>query len=375
MRSGKTLLFALAVLLLCSLFATMMSTHHVAEGFASSSPTLTPEAIARNRQIGLLPALPPDLLAANNITDPVGTPMNPNKAQMEHVKSFYAENPSKPSSSLSLWEQLKFNFFNLSPNAQRIFNESRVATEGFAPGDPLTPAQIQANTIALANQTAQSRTPQIVAIPGATSKGPPPALPYDILAANKITDPVGTPMNPNVDQMSLIKEYYAKNPKAPPTPLSLRDQLMFNYFNLPGDLQNKFKAMANPPMDNSLMMMPGSAQVPTVMMGGPAPMEIRPDAPTSSWSRNGVQIVSNVPQTCAPFVQQTMDADGNYFGARVQAGMPQNAMSFPPPSYSIGPPNTMGSFTNTPIQIQPTAVANPLPFRAPIPTASLTPVR
>ena len=38
MRSVNTLLFALGVLFMCSLFATMMATHHSAERFADAPP-------------------------------------------------------------------------------------------------------------------------------------------------------------------------------------------------------------------------------------------------------------------------------------------------------------------------------------------------
>jgi hypothetical protein len=303
MRSGKTLLFALAVLFLCSLFATMMSTHHVAEGFAPGDPTtaaLTPAQLATLQQ-------------ANSTA---ATPMTP--IQMAKMQ------------------------------------------------------QNQAN---------------IQAVP----PGVQPAFPPEFLAKNNITDPIGSPLNPSNDQMRVVTEFYNNNPtKKPPASLSLRDQLMFNVSVLPLDQLTAFKNlgqvaatnanMANnslvmmnappmPPMGGSMPVPPMGGSMPMPSMGGPMqmPVEVAPDAPTTSWSRNGVQIVTNVPQKCTPFVQQTMEADGNYFGARVPAGIPQNAMSFPPASYSyVGPPQTSfvpesATFAPTPIPmpIQPAATKPP----------------
>ena len=303
MHSGKTLLFALAVLLLCSLFATMMATHHVAEGFAPGDP-----------------------VAPTGVT--------------------------------------------------------KVAT-----GSAMTPERLATLTTTVQQANAQAN---VQALP----LGMRPALSPDILAANNITDPVGSPLNPSNDQMRVVTEFYAQNPKKPPTPLSLRDQLMFNVSNLPLDQLTAFKnlgmvAANNANManmaNNSLMMM--SPPTPMPQTGGPMqmPVEVAPDAPTTSWSRNGVQIVTNVPQKCTPFVQQTMEADGNYFGARVPPGMPQNAMSFPPASYSYtgpppttyipgssaytGPPTTTsfvpGSATFTPTSIPATAPIQPAATKPP----------
>jgi hypothetical protein len=233
MRSGKTLLFALAVLLLCSLFATMMSTHYVAEGFAPGDPT----TISAER-----------LAALNTIQQANSTALGLTAAQ----------------------------------------KAAQIAT---------TAANIQA-----------------------LPPGMQPALSADLIVANNITSPIGTPLNPTNDQMKLVTEFYAKNPKKPPTPLSLRDQLQFNYDNLPPDIQLYFKKL-------------GSGSDPTVSMGSVVP--------TTSFYRDSTPVVTDVPQTCAPYIQQTMEADANYFGAKVPAGLPQNAMSFPPASYSyMGPPQT-----------------------------------
>jgi len=303
MRSGKTLLFALAVLFLCSLFATMMSTHHVAEGFAPGDPTTA----------------------------------------------------------------------------------------------ALTPAQIQAQlaTFQKANSTAATpMTPIQMANIQALPPGMQPAFPPEFLAKNNITDPIGSPLNPSNDQMRVVTDFYNNNPtKKPPTSLSFRDQMMFNVSVLPLDQLTAFKnlgqvAATNTNIaNNSLVMM--NAPIPMPSTGGPMPMpstggpmpmpstggpmsmpvEVAPDAPTTSWSRNGVQIVTNVPQKCTPFVQQTMEADGNYFGTRVPAGIPQNAMSFPPASYSYTGLPTATSVVPGSATFAPT----PIPMSIPIATAGNSP--
>ena len=312
MRSGKTLLFALAVLFLCSLFATMMSTHHVAEGFAPGDPTTV------------------------------------------------ALTPAQIQAQLATFQQANSTALGLTA----------------------------------AQRAAQITAANIQALP----PGMQPALSPDILAANNITERVGAVWNPSNDQMKVVTEFYAKNPKAPPTPLSLRDQLMFNYVNLPPDQQTAFRnlgqvAATNANMaNNSLVMMnappmpstggsmpvpPMGGPMPMPSMGGPMqmPVEVAPDAPTTSWSRNGVQIVTNVPQKCTPFVQQTMEADGNYFGARVPAGIPQNAMSFPPASYSYTGPPTATSFVPGSATFAPTPIPAqiPTPIPAPIQPAATKP--
>ncbi len=308
MRSGKTLLFALAVLLLCSLFATMMSTHYVAEGFAPNDPTtaaLTPAQI---------------------------------QAQLETLQ--------------------KAN--------------STAAT-------PMTPIQMA---------KMQQNQANIQALP----PGMQPAFPPEFLAKNNITDPIGSPLNPSNDQMRVVTDFYNNNPtKKPPASLSLRDQLMFNVSVLPLDQLTAFKnlgqvAATNANMaNNPLVMM--NAPMPMPSTGGPMsmPVEVAPDAPTTSWSRNGVQIVTNVPQKCTPFVQQTMEADGNYFGARVPAGIPQNAMSFPPASYSYTGPPTATSFVpgsaayaGPPLStsfVPESATFKPTLIQTPIPTPIPTPIQ
>jgi hypothetical protein len=275
--------------------------------------------------------------------------------------------------------------------------------EGFAPGDPttaaLTPAQIQAQlaTFQQANSTAATpMTPiQMAKITAANIQALPPgmqpAFPPEFLAKNNITDPIGSPLNPSNDQMRVVTEFYNNNPtKKPPASLSLRDQLMFNVSVLPLDQLTAFKnlgqvAATNANIaNNSLVMM--NAPIPMPSTGGPMPMpstggpmsmpvEVAPDAPTTSWSRNGVQIVTNVPQKCTPFVQQTMEADGNYFGARVPAGIPQNAMSFPPASYSYTGPPTATSFVPGSATFAPTPIPAqiPTPIPAPIQPAATKP--
>jgi len=257
-----------------------------------------------------------------------------------------------------------------------MMTSHRVA-EGFAPGDPTAAGSAAVTPIQTALMQADQKTMQqnqanIRALP----PGLQPAFPPDFLAKNNITDPIGSPLNPSNDQMRVETEFYAKNPKKPPTPLSLRDQLMFNYVNLPPDQQTAFRNLGQVAATNAnmAMMSPPPTQTGSVSMqmpvGGPtmpqmgAPVEVAPDAPTSSWSRNGVQIVSNVPQTCAPFVQQTMNADGNYFSARVPAGMPQNAMSFPPASYSYTGPATSATMQMN----QPQMVSQTFP---PLPTTQV----
>jgi hypothetical protein len=233
MRPGFTLVFAILVLIVSVLLAILLRSQFVTEAFAP-----TPEEVEQAQALGkgkvllniplgkrvvsstgevyvsvpIIPSLDPQTLSKSDITAPVGTPLNPNNAQMELVTRFYAANPKKPPTSLSLKDQLQFNYDNLSPDIQIQFKAAATATSVMLPGskDSLTVAP-GVKTVVSGDKDPALKV--IANLPlGTTVISASDKQEYQSVSNRSTSDgdpkaPVGTPRNPNLAQMQLIQMY------------------------------------------------------------------------------------------------------------------------------------------------------------------------